>query len=101
MNLQYIQSELFRELVSIETLLKPEHKWNITRSKHDQFQLKLVRKMTDEEKPEQYKDNQYWSIECEFSINPFDIKNPSDITTKINRIWQEIPDECKRTDILK
>ncbi len=101
MNLPYIQSELFRELVGLETLFKPEHKWDITRSKHDQFLLKLVRKMTDEEKPEQYKDNTYWCIECELSINPFAIKNPSDITAEINRIWESIPAECKRDNILK
>lgn len=85
MNLQYIQSEIFRELVGLETLLKPEYEIIIYRSgEHMEAILTSAQDY-----------NEHWHF------YPHKITTPDQITAEINRIWSEIPAECKRTDILK
>jgi hypothetical protein len=91
MNLPYIQSELFRELVGMETLLKPEYRFLITKRCRGVMNAILYTKQG----------NLIPGYRNEFHLNPFAIKTTSDITAEINRIWNAIPDECKREDILK
>lgn len=87
MNLPYIQSELFRELVGMETLLNPE------------CYLKIMRYPKDIEVRLCYKKRNF--LIRLMMIDTSNIKTGQDITAEINRIWNEIPDECKREDILK
>lgn len=84
MNLPYIQSELFRELVSMETLLKRQFRLRIMRSTAKNIHV-LVYDMKNW-KP--YTDEWY--------ITPISKMTRKAITAEINRIWQEIPAECKR-----
>lgn len=88
MNLPYIQSELFHELVSMETLLKPEYKFQMTRFLNGHMTVIL------------FDTNECMTVGT-YDVEPRDITTPHDITAEINRIWDEIPAECKRTDILK
>ena len=44
MNLPYIQSELFRELVGMETLLKPEYRFHLIRDTDGALAVYLVYK---------------------------------------------------------
>lgn len=90
MNLPYIQSEIFRELVGIETLLKPRYFMFTSKVKHLMF-TELFR----DHKGTTPKSIAIFKIDCRT------IKKTSDITAEINRIWQEIPTECKREDVLK
>lgn len=90
MNLQYIQSELFRELVGIETLLKPRYFMFTSKVKHLMF-TELFR----DHKGTTHKSIAIFKIDCRT------IKKTSDITAEINRIWDKLPAVCKRTDILK
>lgn len=91
MNLPYIQSELFRELVSMETLLKPEWKMRITRDTEDCLIIRVWKR------PFRWKD-----VDChQECIDTRTIKTADQITAEINRIWNEIPVECKKDDILK
>lgn len=85
MNLPYIQSELFRELVGMEDLLKPRHhmaisryQWGLTMSIYLDYRGISLVKVAD------------FRIDCRA------IKTTSDITAEINRIWNAIPDECKK-----
>ena len=90
MNLPYIQSELFRELVGMETRLKPEYKFHISKFPTGNLFCML------------------WNIKAEIYVscigryrdtNKIDIstiKTKADITDEINRIWQSIPAECKK-----
>lgn len=94
MNLPYIQSELFRQLVGMETLLKPDYKLQILRSETQDNLVKL-------KELRQYGYYKSWAILARWRIKKDDITTPDQITAEINRIWQEIPAECKRTDILK
>lgn len=88
MNLQYIQSELFRELVGIETLLEPECSLLIKKYISGNMNVSV------------------WSgkKECFIlgtNIITDSITTPTQITAEINRIWQQIPAECKKENILK
>ena len=89
MNLPYIQSELFRELVGMETLLKPEYELHVHKYSPD-IQAHLWRKRD-------------WSTVQRFFINVKQIqrsKKPDRISAEINRIWQAIPAECKKENAL-
>lgn len=44
MNLPYIQSELFRELVGMEVLFKPEYRWYITKRSNGAMKAILIKK---------------------------------------------------------
>lgn len=90
MNLPYIQSEVFRELVGIETLLKPRiivaiHRYSKFLCLHLWRDVKGIRV-----------ENVY-----DFKIDCSTITTYDQITAEINKIWQAIPAECKREDILK
>lgn len=89
MNLPYIQSEIFRELVGMETRLKRQFRLRIMRSTAKNIHV-LVYDMKNW-KP--YTDEWY--------ITPISKMTGKAITAEVNRIWQEIPAECKREDILK
>lgn len=87
MNLPYIQSELFRELVGLETLLKPEYTGVISKNA-DNTMLFYVWKYRTRGKLKR--------IMYQDRIHPIHIKTQSDITAEINRIWNAIPAECKK-----
>lgn len=82
MNLQYIQSELFRELVGLETLLKPEYYLKIIRYPKD-IEVRLCRQ----------KRNFLIRLMMIYTSN---LKTEQDIIAEINRIWDAIPAECKK-----
>lgn len=86
MNLPYIQSELFRELVGMETLLKPECQFLITKRCRGVMNAILFRNGLSE-------------FRYEYHLNPFAIKTQADITAEINRIWEAIPAECKKENM--
>lgn len=94
MNLQYIQSELFRELLNIGMLLNQECATRITKD----IDTSLIFELYDFSK---VKSTCKWKRTLFSRVDPRCIKTQADITAEINRIWQEIPAECKRTDILK
>lgn len=93
MNLPQIQTEIFRQLVGIESLLKPGYALNITRNCFKELHANL------------------WKIckDGDGDIGAHAIQNlcvryiatADQITAEINRIWESIPAECKREDILK
>lgn len=89
MNLPYIQSELFRGLVGMETLLKPEWRLTIYKNTKGDFDIFLHHPKAKHV----YKE--VWFIYSNY------IKTADQITEKIKRIWDSIPAECKRDDILK
>lgn len=83
MNLPYIQSEIFRELVGLETLLKPEYSFNIYRYGSGKMMVFLY-----QNKKHDYIDR--------YKTDTSTITTHDQITAEINRIWQEIPAECKK-----
>jgi hypothetical protein len=89
MNLPYIQTELFRELVGMESQLKPEYRFHLIRDTDGALSVYLVYKPN----PMKYVDFPYIEVR--------DITTPDQITAEINRIWDAIPAECKKDDILK
>lgn len=89
MNLPYIQAEIFRELVGMETLFKPEYRFTIYRSF---TKIIMFVDLWDSEE-EQIIPTHY--------INTHAIETAADITAEINRIWHAIPDECKKDNIVK
>lgn len=89
MNLQYIQTEIFRELVGMETRLKPEYRFHLIRDTDGALAVYLV-----------YKPNPMKYVEFPYIVVR-DITTPDQITAEINRIWVAIPAECKRDDILE
>ena len=94
MNLPYIQSELFRELVGIKTLLKSECSTRITKDIDTSvnFELYDFSKVMTTGK---------WKRVLFCRVDPRKITTPDQITAEINRIWNAIPAECKRDNILK
>ena len=94
MKLQYIQSELFRKLVGIRELLNSECATRITKDIDTSVNFELY----DFSK---VKTSGKWRRVLFSRVDPRKITTPDQITAEINRIWQEIPAECKRTDILK
>lgn len=94
MNLIYIQSELFRELVGIEELLKPEFRLQIVRHFAGGLAARLWQKKPLPEPPA-YRDH-YWHLKKGWLIDDASITTTDQITAEINRIWQEIPAECKK-----
>ena len=93
MNIPQIQTELFRQLVGMEPLLKPGYAFNITRNCFKELHANL------------------WKIcrDGDGDIGAHTIQNlcvrqittPNQITAEINRIWQAIPAECKRITLDK
>lgn len=89
MNLPYIQSEIFRELVGMETLLKRQFRLRILRSTANNIHVVVC-------------DMKNWTpYTKELCISPTPKMTGKSITAEINSIWDAIPDECKRDDILK
>lgn len=88
MTLPQIQPELFRQLVGIESLLKPGYALNITRNCFKELHANLWKICKDGDG-----DIGAHSIQnlCVRQITAAD-----QITAEINRIWQEIPAECKK-----
>lgn len=82
MNLPYIQTELFRQLVGMEVLLNPEYYLKIIRYPKD-IEVRVCRQKRN------------FLIRL-MMIDTSNIKTWQDITAEINRIRQEIPDECKQ-----
>jgi len=94
MNLPYIQSEIFRELLNIETLLNEECTARIIKD----IGTSLIFELYDFSK---VKTSGKW-VRVMFSrVNPSHITTPDQITAEIDRIWQAIPAECKKENILK
>ena len=81
MNLPYIQSELFRELVGMETLPKTEYEFLIYRT-GEYMEAILISTQQDY--------NEHWNFAAS------EITTQDQITAEINRIWNEIPAECKK-----
>lgn len=94
MNLTYIQSELFRELVGIEELLKPEFRLQIIRHFAGGLAARLWQKKPLPEPPA-YRDH-YWHLKKGWLIDDASFTTYDQITAEINRIWNEIPAECKK-----
>lgn len=100
MNLPHIQSEIFRELVGMETLFKPGCTWFIVRHANQDLELKLFVLSTDDS----YSwDNPraglggYYRYYCRITKeNMLAMNTPADITSLINLIWGDIPDEYKK-----
>lgn len=105
MNLLYIQSEIFRELMGMETLFKPGCTWFITRNAAQDLEAGLFVLSTDmswkwdDPRAGHCGYIRYtWRCEKEQMLA---IKTHADLTAIINRIWDELPNWCKREDILK
>ena len=91
MNLPYIQSELFRELVGMETLLKPEYRLRITRWASTQMSVHVIHLGTEEVPIH---------IEKGFPhLIDYKLRKSGNVTNTINRIWEAIPAECKKENI--
>ena len=105
MNLPYIQSEIFRELVGMETLFKPGCTWFIVRHANQDFEVKLFVLSKDNsygwDNPRAGQGGYYRYYRRITSARMLAMKTPADITSLINLIWQEIPAECKKENILK
>ena len=94
MNRPQIQTALFRELVGIEELLKPEFRLQIIRHFAGGLAARLWQKKPLPEPPA-YRDH-YWHLKKGWLIDDASITTADQITAEINRIWQTIPAECKR-----
>lgn len=94
MNLPYIQSELFRELVGIQELLNSECATRITKDIDTSVNFEIY----DFSK---IKTTGKWVRVMFRRVDPRHITTPDQITAEINRIWQEIPAKCKKENILK
>jgi hypothetical protein len=88
MNIHYIQTQLFRELVDMEVLLKPEYAIKIDKYTSGNMSVSV------------WGDKEQRFI-LGRRIFTDSIETPAQITAEINRIWDAIPAECKRDDILK
>lgn len=89
MNLPYIQSELFRELVGIGELLNSECSTRITKDIDTSVNFELY----DFSK---VKTSGKWVRVMFRRVETRHITTYDQITAEINRIWQEIPAECKK-----
>lgn len=100
MNLHYIQSELFRELVGMETLFKPGWNWFITRNACRDL---IATIMVDSEDTSYTEDSPYWG-KCAFARHTWtlkkekllEIKTQDDLVALVNSIWNELPSKCKK-----
>lgn len=91
MNLQYIQSELFRELVGMESRLKPGYALNITRNFFKELHANLWKICRDGDG-----DIGAHAIQ---NLCVRQITTPDQIPAEINRIWDAIPAECKKENL--
>jgi hypothetical protein len=94
MNHPYIQSELFRELVGFGELLNSECATRITKDIDTSVNFELY----DFSK---IKTSGKWRRAMFRRVETRHITTYDQITAEINRIWQEIPAECKKENILK
>ena len=86
MNLPQIQTEIFRQLVGMETLLKDDYAIEIIKHVNGAFSGRLFKKSGG-------------CYLCDFWIETEVITTTADITAEINRIWQAIPAECRKTTL--
>lgn len=82
MTLPNIQSKIFCELVGMEKLLKPEYYLKIIRYPKD-IEVRLCRRARN------------FLIRL-MLIDTSNISTTAEITAEIHRIWQAIPDKCKK-----
>lgn len=89
MNLPQIQTELFIQLVGMETLLNSESATRITKDIDTcvNFELFDFSKVNTSGK---------WRRVLFRRVDPRKITTYDQITAEINRIWQAIPAECKK-----
>ena len=85
MTITYIQSEIFRQLVGMETLLNSECVTRITKDIDTSMNFEIY----DFSKIK-------WRRVLIRRVDPRHITTYDQITAEINRIWQAIPAECKK-----
>ena len=104
MNLPYIQSELFRELVGMETLFKPGCTWLITRNANQDIEIRLFVLSTDDswswDNPNAGNGGYYRYYRHIKRERMLAMKTHGDLTALINSIWNEIPGEYKKENAL-
>jgi hypothetical protein len=100
MNLPYIQTELFRELVSMEPLFETRCTWFITRHANQDLEIKLFALSTDNswewDNPRAGHGGYYHYYRRIRQEQMLTFKNQADIVALINTIWEELPDWCKK-----
>ena len=94
MTLLQIQTKLFRQLAEIGTSIKSEYSTRILKD----IDTTIIFELYDFS---QTKTTGKWVRVLFERINPYTISTTADITDEIYRIWNAIPDECKRGKILK
>lgn len=91
MNLPHIQTEIFRQLVEMVPKLKKNYLCVISRNHVGNITLTIHKR-----------ESNVFSVNWHNAfVNVRETRTKAKITAEINRIWNEIPAECKRTDILK
>lgn len=91
MNLPQIQTEIFRQLVEMTPKIKKNYLCEISRSHVGNITLTIHKR----------KSNIFVVNWHNAFVNVRETRTKAKITAETNRIWQEIPAVCKRTDILK
>lgn len=86
MNIPYIQAEIFRELVGMETLLKPNAKMGIVKFPDGNMRCDV------------WMDSMLKATRI--SINVSGLQRCDDITQAVNKIWEEIPAEYKKENLV-
>lgn len=87
MNIE-IQTEIFRELLEKESLLKNNFKFQILRSETQDILVK-IKELRD------YGHYKSWGILNSWRIKKDDITTVDQVTVVINCIWKEVSDEYK------
>lgn len=87
MNLPYIQTEIFHELVGMETLLKPECEMKIIKHQDGNMSFEVYKKKFPFLRHATF---------IEISL----IKTGDDMTKIINKVWDEIPAHCKKENLV-
>lgn len=95
MNQPYIQTEIFRELVGMETLLKPEYKMRIERPIYNAFIISIY-----SYEYLKHEEETRWVRIHNIMVKTNPIQAGDDITEAINFIWAEIPAECKKENLV-
>lgn len=91
MTLPQIQTELLRQLVEMTPNLKKEYLCEISRNHVGNIKLSIHKN----------KSNIFIVNWHNAYVNVRETRTKAKITAEINRIWQSIPAECKRTDMPK
>jgi hypothetical protein len=101
MNLPYIQSEIFRELMGMEPLFKPGCTWFVVRQANQDLEVKLFVLSKDDswqwDNPRAGQGGYYRYYRRITSARMLAMKTHDDLTSLINSIWHDIPDEYKKT----